>query len=337
MSTKTKKTKKTTALAKRAPAKKKHTRTTALLPKAPAAQVEAPPASIETLAASLDENIALGQFGLVEVKFTAEEEAVLSRPVKIEDMRILPTGAVYLPHQNYTRWLNAAFGRTGWALRPASKPLLNNNTVVVPYLLMIHGKPVAFALGEQEYFDNNKSQSYGDALESTVASGLRRCCKHLGLALELWDRSFGEQFKEEYCVSVFNEKTNRPEWRRRIDPPFWWEKKSRREQRTVDLRESRPPAQPVRPVAHFANATEPIGDDKRRKFWAIARRSGRSEQEIHDYLRETFGYTSTTQITHANFDTITAALEHPGALPGTEQFQLEREETLGREPGSDDQ
>lgn len=337
MSTKAKQ--KTTALAKRAPAKKKSTTTAVLMPKKPA-EVEKPPATIETLSASLDENISLGQFGLVELKFTPEEEAVLSRPVKIEDMRILPTGAVYLPHQVYTRWLNEAFGRTGWALRPASKPLLNQNTVVVPYLLMIHGKPVAFALGEQEYFDNNKSQSYGDALESTVASGLRRCCKHLGLALELWDRSFGEQFKDEYCVSVFNEKTNRPEWRRLIDPPFWWEKKTRREQRTVEPQEQRRPAQPVKPVAHFANATGPIGDDKVRKFWAIARRSQRSEGDIRVYLKEMFGYDSTKQITHANFDTIITALEHPGPLPGTEAYQLLRELEGGvfkeREPGVDD-
>jgi hypothetical protein len=87
-------------------------------------------------------------------------------------------------------------------MRPAAKPLKSGNSVVQPYVLYIHGKPVAFAMGEQEYFEGNKEQTYGDALEATVASALRRCMKRLGIGLELWDRAWVDNFMAEQGVHV---------------------------------------------------------------------------------------------------------------------------------------
>ena len=55
-------------------------------------------------------------------------------------------------------------------------------------MLFVHGKPVAFATGEQDYFETNERQTYGDALEATMSSALRRFCKHLGMGLELLDK-----------------------------------------------------------------------------------------------------------------------------------------------------
>jgi hypothetical protein len=316
-----------TALAKRAPKKKAPALRPAKIPAAPAVPVK-PTATEALVTQALNEDIILGEFGLVELKFTPEEEAVLNRPVPKEDIKILPTGAVYLPHMKYTRWLNEAFGRTGWTLRPASKPLLNENTVVIPYLLMVHGKPVAFALGEQEYFATNKSQSYGDALESTIASGLRRCCKRLGIGLELWDRSFGEAFKEQYGVKAWNEKHQRYEWRRKDDPPFFWEGQSRREQRRVtheDEQQRQPPPR-QEPVAHHGKATDPITDEQKKRLWTIARRRGRTDDEVKVYIGR-LGYTRSSDIKRKDYETICTALEHPGPL---------MIDVNGRQPGEDD-
>ena len=272
--------------------------------------------------AVLDEAIQLGDFGLVEVKFTAQEEKVLDAAVDLHEVRVKPTGQVYLPHVAYTRWLNRAFGRTGWALRPASKPLINNNTVVVPYLLLVRGKPVAFALGEQEYFAENRDQSYGDALESTVASGLRRCCKHLGLALELWDREFGDRFLEQHCKRVKVETRDgktRWQYRRREDAPFRGEVETGRRQ--VNEHETRPPARPATNIAEHPQIDDPINDAQLRKLWTSIRTRGREDGELRAYLGG-LGYASTKQIRRRDFETILQAIEHPGPLivrePGQE-------------------
>lgn len=274
--------------------------------------------TVGPIPAALDENIALGDFGLVEIAVTPAEEAVLSEPPPVADLRVKPTGQVYLPHVGYTRWLNRAFGRTGWALKPASRPLLNNNTVVIPYLLMVHGKAVAFALGEQEYFQSNRDQSYGDALESTVASGLRRCCKHLGMGLELWDRSFNDGFLADRCLRVACEvkRDGKVEkkylWRLKAERPFWNEIQRGRA-RHEDHDEDRTPPSEVPPAAHYGDAEQPITEYQLRRFWTIARRRGRSEDEIKAYLAN-MGYASSKAIKRRDYETICQAIEHPNAL-----------------------
>jgi len=266
----------------------------------------------------------LGEFALAELKFTAEEEAVLSEPVKFEDMRVKPTGAVYLPHPAYTRWLNRAFGRTGWALREISLPLVSNGTVVVPYMLFVHGKPVAKAWGEQEYFENNKEQSYGDALESTHASALRRCCKHLGLALELWDKSFNDQFLEEHCVQLWKEGEKRPQYRRRLDVPFWWEKKQQRREEPQEQRRERP-APPASATHDHANAV--ITEAQVKRLWTIIRRAKRTDEEFKFFLTQTFNVDSSKKILRKDYEQVCAAVESP--------FPLMPPPVEDREPGED--
>jgi hypothetical protein len=275
-----------------------------------------------TSTGALDDTIQLGNYGLVEVKFTPAEERVLSESVPLEDIRVKPTGQIYLPHIYYARWLNRAFGRAGWALRPISKPLLNANSVVIPYLLFVHQQAVAFAIGEQDYFESNRDQSYGDALESTRASGLRRCCKHLGLALELWDRTFGDRFLEEQCVRVKTEAErdgkHYTKWlyRRHTDPPFANEAKTGR--RAVDTNEEVAPARPVPPVSRHSTSAAVISEQRVKRLWTIIRSRGRSEPEVKAYLAS-LGFSSSKLITTDLYETICTAIEHPGPLPIVER------------------
>lgn len=158
------------------------------------------------LSQPLQDGPVLGSFALVEVKLTKREEKVLARKVSVDAVQIKPTGQPYLPHAFYRRWFSEAFGRMGWQLRPVNNPLRapakheKAIQVVRGYLLYIHGKPVAYADGEHEFWTNNAEQSWGDALEATQASALRRCAKHLNVGLELWDGDFIEKFKSEHCV-----------------------------------------------------------------------------------------------------------------------------------------
>lgn len=291
----------------------------------PLARIE--PAAPANMIGALEEDLNIGTFGLVEVRYTKEEEAVLAEAVNAADIRVLPSGIVYLPHIVYTRWLNRAFGRGGWALRPLSKPALSNGQIVVPYHMMVHGKPVALCYGEQDYHANNKQQSYGDALEATHASALRRGCKHLGLALELWDREFNDHFLAEFAVEVPVEVRRRDgddwktkveyQWRLRTSAPIRGEKtRGSRDDRDHDQRHEseRRPAKNITPAATHSHANEPITDEQVRRLWTIARRRGRSDEELKTYFAG-LGLASSKDIKRKDYDTVCTAIEHPGALP----------------------
>lgn len=323
-----KSTRKTKVRARR-PATTTRTTSTALA-RRPRSPLVVPPAPTLTLT----DDLALGMLGLVEPKFTPQEEAVLDEPVDRNQVLIKPTGQPYLSHPYYTRWLNRALGRAAWALVPASKPQKAVNektdtiTVVQPFVLFIHRQPVAFANGEHEYQPKNREQTYGDALESTVASALRRCCKRLGIGLELWDRRWLNAWIREFaiCVKVNVAKRGEPEeirrmWRLKTDRPFWNELGG-------DRRAGNSGPSPTPPVATHAAEDDVIthGNKDRpgqlERLWTIIRSSGRSESEIRDWLRARYGIDSTTAIKRRDYDAIVKAIEHPGPLslrePGEE-------------------
>lgn len=312
--------KKSTALAKRQT--KEVVRATQMFPTPKQQSLQAAKEAVASLQ-RLDDTIVVGDLGLVEIKLTVKEEEVLARPVQASAIRVKPTGQVYLAHPSYTRWLNEAFGRTGWVLKPCSKPLLNNNTVVVPYILMVHGQPVAFALGEQEYFANNRQQTYGDALESTHANGLRRCCKHLGIALELWDKEYNDAFLEAHCtlVNVPSRKKDgdtwkdsvSKQWRLNTSRPFPGETPVGARRTTGEQEQRRRPAQEVSPAAFYGQGEEVITDGQRTRLWTIARGRGRSKEEVAVYLKAK-GYDTSHAIKRKDYETITTAIEHPGPL-----------------------
>jgi len=295
---------------------------------------------------TLGEEATLGALGLVEIKLRPEEEAALALPVPVDQVLIKPTGQPYLSHPSYTQWFNKAFGRLGWAIVPKAKPRMADKTISCPYILYIHGKPAAFALGEQEYHETNKEQTYGDAYEATVASALRRCAKRLGVGLELWDRPWLQAFIDQHCVKVWCGDDTKPKWRRRIDPPFWNEKTAagRKEQSTVrheandddQRREQRRPPAPGYDGSGSEFITQARVVDGQRKLGQverlgiILRNSGRDLMQFKMWLVRNYGIDSRKKIRRRDYDAICAAIEKPGELP-------ERPDplTLTREPGEE--
>lgn len=257
----------------------------------------------------LTDDVLVGQLGLVEVTLTPEEEKVLGEPPPADEILIKPTGQAYLSHPTYTRWFNRAFGRLGWGLQPCAKPQLQQKekgaTVVQPFILFIHGKPARFAHGEHEYYESNKEQTYGDALESTRASALRRCAKAMGVGLEMWDKNYLHAFIERNCVRVSLQGETKKVWRRKVDPPFWNE---------VSGKQARPAPSRVADVAQHAGLDNHISEQARDRLWNIARRKGRSDAEVKDYLMSQFKVKSSTEIKTRDYDTIIRAIEHPGPL-----------------------
>lgn len=284
---------------KKKPAPKAKQRTTALVrrPAAKVAQVlPLPPLPQRTYQVAADGSMDLGALGLVEVRLTEAEEAILSEPVDTSKILWKPgkRGGVadigYLPHTEYTRWFNRAFGRIGWNLVPIGKPTRSDTDVVLlPYVLHVHGQPVAFAWGEQEYFprkadgSESRAQTYGDVIESTVASALRRCAKHLGMGLELWDRNFMDALKPSSATGGATQ---------------------RQERRPL-------------PVVEHAGLDQPISDAQRQKLWSTSRRMSRPDLEVTNWLGEVYGCQTSAAIKGRDYAAIMEAIERPGPLKGT--------------------
>jgi Mitochondrial genome maintenance MGM101 len=265
-------------------------------------------------ATTLSEDALIGPLGLVEVKLKKREEEVLARPVNIDDVLIKPTGQPYLSHPTYTRWFNDAFGRTGWTLAPASKPVITQPdesgraTITQAYMLYIHGQPAAFAMGEQEYHATNREQTFGDALEATNASALRRCAKRLGVGLELWDKRFLNKFIAERCVKVWVEGDQRPKWRRVDDPPLPKEKGTDTTGRTAMQRELEHPAS-------HSKLDEPITEGQLRRLWTITGHARRAEADVRAWLEARYGIKSMKEIPRRQYDEICNWIEQSGPLP----------------------
>lgn len=241
----------------------------------------------------------LGDLGLVESKLSPEEVAVINRPIDISRIRFKPQKKgppiPFLPHYEYTKWFNEAFGHGGWALVPADTPKLTNGTVSRDYVLYIHGKPRSFAVGEQDYFENNAQQTYGDALESTMSSALRRCAKHLGFGLELWDKDYMDEVREKRGVT-----------RQRAGDQ---EAEPSSHQST-----NRPPA-----AVRHAHQNQPISENQYGRLLAIIKAAGRTKSEVLAYLNAFYGIKTwdavKTSIKRTDYDAICAAVEKRGRFP----------------------
>lgn len=289
-------------MAKKKKPARKPAKTVALVRRAKRVEVLPPAPSPQTngYIVAADGSLQLGALGLVELTLTAAEEKVLSERVNPDDVQWRPSrkdgpaDIPYLPHHVYTSWLCRAFGRMGWNLVPVGKPVkTEQNVVLLPYVLHVHKTPVAFAWGEQEYFETkrdgteSRAQSYGDVIESTVASALRRCMKHLGVGLELWDKNWIKKLR-------------RPD-----DPPG-----------TQQPRRSRGSGkQSPAPKIEHPDLDAKISDDKRIRLWSISRRCGRNDDEIKLWLKTRYNLKQSADITNRQYDDIVTFIERPGPLP----------------------
>ncbi len=134
------------------------------------------------------------------IEATEDQKKILYAPVKEEDVEIRPDGLVYLPWMEYVSRLKDSFGMS-WAIIPQGPPKVQDNHVMWAFWLIIQGKPAGFAIGEQEYYPNNRQMTYGDALEGAKSNALMRLCKGIGISLELWRPSFVRAWKSKHAES----------------------------------------------------------------------------------------------------------------------------------------
>lgn len=141
-------------------------------------------------------------YGLGNAAFSAEQQEVLMQAIALDDIEVKPDGIVYLPEIKYRRILNNAFGPGGWGLAPRGESIVTGKLVTREYGLVVQGRLVSIARGEQQYFDPDGIPT---ATEGCKSNALMRCCKDIGIASELWDPRFIRRFLTEYTKEVWVE------------------------------------------------------------------------------------------------------------------------------------
>ncbi|KAK3897679.1 mitochondrial genome maintenance MGM101, partial [Staphylotrichum tortipilum] len=160
--------------------------------------------------------------GLSTTPFSPETAAILMETLNPLDIEIKPDGIIYLPEIKYRRILNRAFGPGGWGLAPRGELTVGDKVVTREYALVVHGRFIAQARGECQYFSDETIPTAGEGCKSNA---LLRCCKDLGIASELWDPRFIREFKKTSCHEIWVEhvvtKKRRQVWVRKGDDPAY--------------------------------------------------------------------------------------------------------------------
>ncbi|GAA5991309.1 hypothetical protein JCM10908_003248 [Rhodotorula pacifica] len=140
--------------------------------------------------------------GLGTAVITPEQAQMLMRPLMAEEIQIKPDGLLYLPEILYRRILNTTIGPGQWGLVPRGPETIQKGVLTREWGLVVGGRLVSVARGEQQYFDPSGLPTAAEACKSNA---LMRCCKDLGIAGELWDPTFIRAFKKTQCVEAWVE------------------------------------------------------------------------------------------------------------------------------------
>lgn len=162
--------------------------------------------------------------GISEVAFEKEIQEKLLAPIAEDDVEIRPDGLIYYPEILYRKRLNEAFGAGAWALMPrGDKFIVQGNSMMRPFAMYIHGRFISETIGEGEYIPSNSQMTYASVAEGVKSNALMRCCKDLGIASELWQPKYINEWKKNHAVQVWVEGKNKPQWRRTDREPFYKE------------------------------------------------------------------------------------------------------------------
>ncbi|KAG6031981.1 hypothetical protein E4U41_007367 [Claviceps citrina] len=154
--------------------------------------------------------------GIATRPVTEEQFKVLMAPVDVKDIEVKPDGVIYLPEIKYRRRLNETFGPMGWGMIPKGEAVVGSAIVTREYALIVDGRFVSQAQGENGYFSPDQLPS---AVEGCKSNALMRCCKDLGIGSELWDPHFVRWFRKVHMEEVWVEHATTKKKR-----TFWYRK-----------------------------------------------------------------------------------------------------------------
>jgi len=189
-------------------------------------------------------------------------QKILLAPIDESKIKIRPDGLIYMPGVFWRRRLIEAFGVGGWGIfqwsvTTAAIPDEDGNAASGRTLLyydgslIAHGSAIARSCGEQEFYQSNKGMSHASAIEAAKTNCLERCCKDLGMFMELWDPDFANAWRSAHAIEVWCETDkgkSKKLWRLKSDPPinqFPWKEKGQ-----GGGNSGKPPANPPKPPAN---------------------------------------------------------------------------------------
>ena len=243
--------------------------------------------------------------GMLEL--TDHQLTILYKPIEEIDIEIRPEGLIYAPWMEYASRLRDAFGAS-WALIPNGMPKFSTNKVWWGFWLIIKGHLMGFAIGEQEYFPTSATMSYGDACEGAKSNALMRLCKGIGISLELWKPAFIKDWKDKHAETYFDKKKQKDLWRKKSSTSSTLLEKSQNQEKKEE-------SESYSSEAMKKVITEP----QRKRFWAIAKGSGKTEDYIKGYLLKQGFVSSAADIPYDQYDEAIAwaqTKEEPERKPG---------------------
>ena len=148
------------------------------------------------------------------IKLSEDQKLALYKDIEKTTVEIRPDGLIYLPWMEYVSRLRNAFGME-WAAIPQGMPKIKNSLVLWGFYLVVKGKLAGFAIGEQTYYANNPTMTWGDACEGAKSNALMRLCKGIGIGLELWQPTFIKEWKEQFAEQYKSPKDQKLYWRKK--------------------------------------------------------------------------------------------------------------------------
>lgn len=121
------------------------------------------------------------------------------------DVEVRPDGVLYLPDAYFRNVLTQTFKLGGWAIVPTSKPQNTGSHIITEYALFCNGALVSQSYGEISLEFEKMSQTSSAGMESVKNDALMKCCKDLGIASELWDPVWVQNWISKHTVRVWCE------------------------------------------------------------------------------------------------------------------------------------
>ncbi|KXS17005.1 hypothetical protein M427DRAFT_122393, partial [Gonapodya prolifera JEL478] len=117
------------------------------------------------------------------------------------------TGWVYLREDRYESLLNSVFGYEGWLILPSGPPTLTSTIVSQPFALLCRQQFVATARGSfippiGTHVPPNPGTD-PSVQRAMRYEALARCCKDLGVASELWDPAWVNNWRDRNCIKLW--------------------------------------------------------------------------------------------------------------------------------------
>lgn len=155
---------------------------------------------------------------------SGSQQNILNADPTDDELAILPTGELYMPHLHVRRRLNKAFGTGCYVVREVSPVSRQGDQVIQTWAIDIDGLGErARATGGAEYRERNKRTTWDDAIESAKSIAISRCGKAMGIGLILTDKRFCRAWRAIHCgIAKVTDFRNREsyQWRRIDDEPL---------------------------------------------------------------------------------------------------------------------